>query len=289
VTAVLVGFLTSPTVQTALVVGGFVAAVTGVVGVFTVVRAQSFAGHALADLGAVGGSGAFLVGVSQLWGFVVASIVAALVIEAIGLRRLRGRDVTTGIVFAAGLGLAALFLYWDTTIGGSSNAAISVLFGSLFVIDPSIVPVVVALSLVSVLLVVAVWRWLLLTAVHPDLAATRGVPVRTVGMLFAVALAIAVALSSLSIGAILSTALLVGPPATALLLSDRFGRTVLLAAAIGVAETWAGCLLSYGSASWTGAGGNWPVSACIVALVLVVYLGARVRTAVRPRRAEVTA
>ena len=40
------------------------------VGVFTVIRSQSFAGEALGDLGATGGSGAFLVGVNPLWGFV---------------------------------------------------------------------------------------------------------------------------------------------------------------------------------------------------------------------------
>ena len=44
------------------------AVVAGVVGVFTVMRGQSFAGHALADIGATGGSGAFLVGISPLVG-----------------------------------------------------------------------------------------------------------------------------------------------------------------------------------------------------------------------------
>ncbi|MBE7192561.1 MAG: metal ABC transporter permease, partial [Gordonia polyisoprenivorans] len=38
------GFFTTESVQTALLVGGFVAAVAAVVGVFTVVRGQSFAG-----------------------------------------------------------------------------------------------------------------------------------------------------------------------------------------------------------------------------------------------------
>ena len=44
-------FLPSPFVQTALVAGAIVAFVSGMVGVFTVIRGQSFAGHALDDLG----------------------------------------------------------------------------------------------------------------------------------------------------------------------------------------------------------------------------------------------
>jgi hypothetical protein len=182
------GFLISPTVHTALVVGGFVAAITGIVGVFTVIRGQSFAGHALADLGAVGGSGAFLIGVSQVWGFVGAGVIAALLMELIGVQRLKGRDVATGVVFSFGLGLTALFLYWDTTIGGSSNAAVSVLFGSLFVIDPGVIPTVIALSVVALLLIGAAYRWLLMESIDHDLAAARGVPVRLTGILFLFAL-----------------------------------------------------------------------------------------------------
>src|ERR1035441_7186477 len=52
------GFSTSGPVRVALVEGGAVSLVSAVVGVFTVVRGQSFAGHSLGDLGTTGGSGA---------------------------------------------------------------------------------------------------------------------------------------------------------------------------------------------------------------------------------------
>jgi zinc/manganese transport system permease protein len=217
------GLFDSEPVRTALVVGGLVALVSGLVGVFTVVRGQSFAGHALADLGAVGGSAAFLLGVSQLWGFVVAGIIAAGLMELVGVKRAQGRDVATGIVFGFGLGLTALFLYWDTTIANSSNAAISVLFGSLFVIDPSLVPLIVLLTAIAFAIVVVIYRWLLIDSLSQDMAAVRRVPVRLTGVLFLVALALAVELSALSIGAILSTALLIGPAATALRLTGGSG------------------------------------------------------------------
>jgi zinc/manganese transport system permease protein len=266
------GFFTSGPVLAALAVGGFVAVVTAVVGVFTVIRGQSFAGHALADLGAVGGSAAFLIGISQVWGFVGAGILAAILMEAVGIKRVQGRDVATGIVFGLGLGLTALFLYLDTTISNSSNAAISVLFGSLFVINTDVVPLVIVLSILALIITVALYRWLLMDALSPDLAFARGVPVRIAGAGFLIALAISVELSSLTIGAILSTALLIGPAASALRITKRAGRAVLVAAAIGLASTWAGIVLSYDSYYWFNAHHNWPVSFCIVAIVFVVYL-----------------
>lgn len=276
------GLFVSPTVQTALVVGCLVAFVTGVVGVFTITRGQSFAGHALADLGAVGGSGAFLVGMSQVWGFIGAGIVVAILMELAGAKRLQGRDVATGIVLASGLGLTALFLYWDTTIANSSNAAVAVLFGSLFAIRTSLVPLIASLAVVALLLVAAIYRWLLLDAVNQDMAAVRGVPVRLTGMVFLIALALAVELSALSIGAILSTALLIGPAAIALRVVRRIGLAALVAGVIGMIATAAGIVISYDSYRWFGNRTNWPVSFCIVAVIFVGYLLsglARTRTA----------
>src|ERR1700712_138245 len=164
-------FFESGPVQLALIIGALVAAASALVGVFTVIRRQSFAGHALADLGAVGGSAAFLIGISQLWGFVLAGILSAGLMEVVGVKRAQGRDVATGIVFGAGLGLTALFLYLDTQRAGTSNAAISVLFGSLFTIDRGLVPLVLLLAVIAVAIIVAIWRWLLVDGIDQDLAA----------------------------------------------------------------------------------------------------------------------
>ena len=92
------------------------AVVSAVVGVFTVLRGQSFAGHSLADVATAGGSGAFLVGINPLFGFVAGRVIGAGAMEMIGVRRARGRDLATGIVLGASIGLAALFLYLSTTV-----------------------------------------------------------------------------------------------------------------------------------------------------------------------------
>jgi zinc/manganese transport system permease protein len=266
------GFFSTSAVQTALLVGGVVAFTSGVVGLFTVMRRQSFAGEALGDVGATGGSGAFLVSINPLWGFVGAALVAAGVIETIGTRRAQSRDLATGVVLGAALGIAALFLYFDTTHTSTTGASITVLFGSLFVIDTSIVPVIVGLSAAVLAAVVVVYRPLLLSTVSPDLAQARGVRVRLVGVAYLVAMAVSVSLSALTIGAVLSTALLIGPPATALRFVKRPGLAALAGGAIGVLATWLGILLAWDSDYWPPVGHGWPVSFLVVALVFVFYL-----------------
>jgi len=278
------GFFASEPVRVALIVGGVVALVSGVVGVFTVIRGQSFAGHSLADLGTTGGSGAFLVGVNPLWGFVTAAVVGAGVMELFGVRRPRGRDLATGIVLGAALGLAALFLYLGTTESNTTGATITILFGSMFVINPSTVPAFVALGVCSLAIVAVLYRPLLLSTLSPDIASARGVRVRNVGMWYLLAMALAVSLSCVTIGAILSTAVLIGPAAAALRVTKRPGLAMLWAAVIGVTVTWLGVLLAYDSFYWPPVGRGWPVSFFVVTLVFVTYILAGVASRRATRR-----
>lgn len=265
------GFFTSEPVRTAVVIGAAAAVVSGVVGVFTVIRGQSFAGHALADISSAGGAASFLLGINPLLGFLVMGVIGAATMELARVDRASERDLVTGIVLGAGLGLSALLLYWDVTSMSTTGAAITVMFGSMFAIPAEIIPLALVVGIGALVTVAVLYRPLLLSSLNPDLAAVRGVPVRLVGLLHLIVVALAVALSAITVGAILSTALLIGPAAIALNLAKRPGLAVLLAAAIGVATTWGGILIAYDSYQWTG-GHGWPVSFCIVTLIFLTYL-----------------
>jgi zinc/manganese transport system permease protein len=266
------GFFGSGPVHVALAVGTVVAITSAVVGVFTVLRGQSFAGHSLADIATTGGSGAFLVGINQFWGYLAFGAGAAAFMEMIGIQRRRGRDVATGVVLGAALGLAALFLYLGTQYSSTTGASFTILFGSIFVITSSTVPVLIVSALLALATVLALGRVLLLTSLSPDLAAARGVPVRAVGAAFLMALAVSVALSAVIIGAVLSTALLIGPAATALRVAKDPVKAAAAAAGIGVAATWLGILFAYDSFYWPPSGHGWPVSFFVVTLVVGGYL-----------------
>ena len=266
------GFFASSPVHVALVIGGVVAVVSAVTGVFTVMRGQSFGGHALGDVSAAGGSGALLIGFSPIAGFVGLGIVGAGVMDLIGVQRLRGRDLATGIVLGAAIGMSALFLYAAASSGATTGATQQILFGSIFTASSATIAAVVVLGALALGTVAAICRPLLLATVSPDIAAARGIPVRLVGIAYMLALAVSVGLSSVATGAILSTALLIGPAAAALRLTRRVRWTLLSACLIGVAATWVGILLTYDSYYWGNARQGLPVSFFIVAVVFVAYL-----------------
>jgi ABC-type Mn2+/Zn2+ transport system ATPase subunit/ABC-type Mn2+/Zn2+ transport system permease subunit len=273
--------MSSGPVLTALLVGGIVAITSGVIGVFTVIRGQSFAGHSLADVATTGGAGAFLAGVNQFWGFLAVGLTSAALLEGMGAQRRRGRDVATGVLLGGALGVAALFLYLGTLRNSTTGASFTILFGSIFVVAADTVPAVVAAGTVALAATAILARVLLLTAISPDLAAVRGVNVRLVGIGYLMALAVDVSLSAVAIGAVLSTALLIGPAAAGLRVTRSPGRAMAVSAATGLAVTWLGILLAYDSYYWPPRGHGWPVSFFVVALTVAAYLLTYVR---KPRR-----
>jgi len=204
--------------------------------------------------------------------------------ELLGAERQRGRDLATGVLLGAGLGLSALLLYLTTTAQSTTGAAVTVLFGSIFAVSNSTLPMVIGFGATALFLVGLVYRPLLLSSINSDLARAQGAGLRLVGLAYVVSLALCVALSALTIGAILSTALLIGPAAAALRLAKSPARAIACAAVIGVAATWAGIILAYDSYNWPPAQQGWPVSFFFVSFVLAAYLLAQL-TGRRARRA----
>lgn len=278
------GFFESSQVHVALLAGFVVALVAAAVGSFAVLRGQSFAGEALGDVGTTGGSGALLAGMSPLWGFLALGAAAAIAMELLGVQRARGRDLAIGVVLGLGNALAALFFWLEATEHNTTGAPVTILFGSVFAIPSSLTPAIVALALVALALVLALYRPLLLSSTSPELAAARGLPVRVIGALYLVALVVAVALAALTIGTILSTALLVGPAASAMRVTARPVRALLTGAALGVAAMWLGIVLAYDSYYWPPRGHGWPVSFFVVTLVFLFYLLSGLPRARRERR-----
>jgi len=188
------------------------------------------------------------------------------------VQRVRGRDLATGIVLGAAIGLSALFLFLTSTSSATTGATQQILFGSIFTTTTSTVIVGAILGAIALGSLALICRPLLLATVSPDIAVARGVPVRWIGLGYMLALAVSVGLSSLAIGAILSTALLIGPAATALRLTRNVSGALLVACVIGVAATWVGILLAYDSYDWEASHQSLPVSFFIVALIFAGYL-----------------
>ncbi len=257
--------------QHAFEAGTVVAVVAGMIGYFVVLRQSSFAGHALSHIGFAGAAGAVVVGVSPVLGLLGFTVVAAIGIGLLGAR-LRGRDVTIGIVMAWTLGLGVLFL---SLYSGYATQAYAILFGEILGISVRDVAVTVVAGAVSLVALAVLYRPLLFASVDEEVAQARGLPVRGLSVVFLVVLAIAVSEAVQVVGVLLIFALLVTPAAIAERLTTTPGRGLLVSAALSLAFTWGGLFISYYVA--------YPVSFFITSLAFGSYLATRATQALTTR------
>jgi zinc/manganese transport system permease protein len=229
----------------AFLAGSIVAVVAGAVGYYMVLRAQAFAGHALAHVGFAGAAGALLFGLSPVIGLLVAGVGAALGMGVLGERSGPGEvgdgvAITAVFTFALGLGLLFLNLY-----SGQAENAYSILFGAVLGIADSDVELIAVTGIVALVALGAVARPLLFASLDPQIAIARGVPVRALSTAFLVLLALAVAEAVQVVGVLLIFALLVTPAAAAQRIVSRPAAGIVLSVALAVLFTWLGIAVAY--------------------------------------------
>lgn len=270
------GFFQSPEVINALILGSIVAAISGVIGVFVIIRGQSFAGHAISDFGGAGAAMAFLAGIGTLWGFLGFGIFAAIGVEFLG-NKAREKDLSTGIILSIALGIESLFLYLDAHFTGKASASMLILFGSIFVVSRTTVLVIAFLTIATTIVICILYRPLLLCSIDSELASTRGIPVRFISIVFIILLSFVVEEGSLITGSLLSTALLIGPAAAAVQITRKMSSAMLLSASLGVIAMLIGIVLAYDSFQWPPVGRGWTVSFFVSVIILLFYLLARIK------------
>jgi zinc/manganese transport system permease protein len=256
----MIELLQYPFIQHALVAGSIVAVVSALLGYFLVVRRLSFAAHALSSIGFAGAAGAVWLGVPSVFGLLVFTVVASLAISWLG-SGIRRQDLATGVIMSFALGLGILFL---SLYHGYAEQAYSILFGTIIGISQEDVVRTAALAIALLLVFGIIFRPLLFSSFDPELAEAHGVPVRSLGGLFLVVVAVSISIAIQVVGVLLVFALLIGPAAVANRLVHRPAHSIGLAIILSLTYTWSGIILA--------AVTPWPVSFFITTLSFGVYI-----------------
>jgi zinc/manganese transport system permease protein len=237
-----------PFMRHALLAGTAVAVMSACVGWFVVLRHQAYAAHSLAMVAFPGATGAALLGLPAVPGYLLATAVGATVMALLegrsrqGLGRFRSESAVIGSVQAVALGLGLLFA---SLYGGFLADVPSFLFGSFLGVSAGETTVVAVVSLATLTLLALGGRPLLFATVDPGVAAAAGVPVGGLSAAFLALVGLAVAGASQFTGVLLVFALLVTPAATAQVVTARPGRSLATAVILGVAVVWAGLATAF--------------------------------------------
>jgi zinc/manganese transport system permease protein len=250
-------------VPNSLIAAALLGIVGGLVGFFVLARDLPFAVHGISELSFAGGAAALLVGADVVAGSVAGSLVAALIIGALGPRA-RERNSVIGVLmpFGLGLGILCLALY-----RGRAANRFGLLTGQVVAVDGPQVLVLAAVAAVVLVALLLIWRPLLFASADEEVAIARGVPVRVLSVVFMVLLALTVSIAVQTIGALLVLALLVTPAAAAMRVASSPLAICLLSVAFATTAMVGGILVALGGAL--------PISPYVTTISFLIYLGCR--------------
>jgi manganese/iron transport system permease protein len=228
--------------QRALLGGVLAALMASTVGTWLVLRGMSFFGDAFVHGVVPGVAAAVVLDINPLLGAAVAAAVMVAAIELVQRKTVLGEDTSIGLLF---VGMLALGVVIISRMDSYSGSLTSILFGdALGVTTADIFGQLIVLGVVLIVSLL-LYRPLVALSLSRDKAELLGMRPRLAHAALLILIALAVIGSYQSVGTLLVFGLLVGPPATASLLTGTIRSMMIAAGAIGIFSVWAGLVLSY--------------------------------------------
>ena len=225
----------------AMWVSALVGGVCAFLSAYLMLQGWSLIGDALSHSVVPGVAGAYILGLPFALGAFIAGGLAAgamlLLSERSGLKV----DVIIGLIFTSFFGLG-LFI---VSINPMSVSIQTITMGNILAITPEDTLQLVIIGFVSLAILLAKWKDLMVTFFDENHARTIGLRPNLLKAIFFILLSASVVAAMQTVGAFLVIALVVTPGATAYLLCDRFPRLIVTSVIIGSVTSFFGAYISY--------------------------------------------
>ena len=225
----------------AIFISALVGGVCGFLSAYLMLKGWSLIGDALSHSIVPGVAGAYMLGLPFALGAFFSGGLAASTMLFLSQRSKLKEDAIIGLIFSSFFGLG-LFM---VSLSPSSVDIQTIVLGNILAITPADTLQLVLISGLSLMILTAKWKDLLVVFFDENHAHTIGLNPNRLKILFFTLLSACTVAALQTVGAFLVIAMVVTPGATAYLLSDRFGFVILLATAIGAGTSLIGSYLSF--------------------------------------------
>ena len=225
----------------AMWVSALVGGVCAFLSAYLMLKGWSLIGDALSHSVVPGVAGAYILGLPFALGAFIAGGLAAGAMLFLSERSGLKVDVIIGLIFTSFFGLG-LFI---VSINPMSVSIQTITMGNILAITPEDTLQLVIIGFVSLAILLAKWKDLMVTFFDENHARTIGLRPNLLKAVFFILLSASVVAAMQTVGAFLVIALVVTPGATAYLLCDRFPRLIVTSVVIGSVTSFFGAYISY--------------------------------------------
>jgi manganese/iron transport system permease protein len=225
----------------AMWVSALVGGVCAFLSAYLMLKGWSLMGDALAHSIVPGVAGAYILGFPFAVGAFFAGILAAMGMAFVKQRTRLREDAVIGLVFTSLFALGLLI----ASIRPTSVSVQTIVLGNILAISNEDIVQVAIISVVSLIVLSLKWKDLMVTFFDESHARSMGLNTSALKVVFFTLLSACTVAALQTVGACLVIAMVVTPGATAYLLTDRFGRLIVIAVALGAVTSFIGAYVSY--------------------------------------------
>jgi ABC-type Mn2+/Zn2+ transport system permease subunit/Mn-dependent DtxR family transcriptional regulator len=233
-------------IQRALVASIMVGISCGLIGTYIMLRGLSLIGDALAHAVLPGVVIGFMVGgkspLSLFIGASAAGILTALLISFVERNSKIKSDTAIGIIFTGAFALGILLVSQLKQVHIDLS---SYLFGDVLGVSNSDIVMSSIITLFILIVVILFYKQLLVTSFDPTMAHIIGISAGGFHYFLMTMLSMSIVTGLQSVGVILIIAMLITPPATAYLLTNKLKLLLLISCICGIFSSVTGLYLSY--------------------------------------------
>lgn len=228
-------------IQRAALAGVFIGVLCATWGSYIVLRRMSLVGHALSHSALPGLVIAYLLKGNLLLGAFIAILVTSILIGLVSKDKAVHEDTSGGVVPNVMFALGILLI--STT--KSFRDLFSMLFGNILAVTHVDLMTIMVIVVLSLLVMLLLYKELKLFCVDPSYAKTIGIPVDMLRYVLLIFLSLTVVVGIQAVGTVLTNALLVIPVAAARLLTNRLSVMMVISSVFAVVSALGGVYLSY--------------------------------------------
>ncbi|WIF56914.1 metal ABC transporter permease [Atlantibacter hermannii] len=225
----------------ALIISALIALPCALLSCFLVLKGWALMGDAMSHAVFPGVVIAWMLGLPFASGAFVAGMLCALATGYLKDNSRIRHDTAMGIVFSGMFGFGLVLYVWlqpDVHLD-------HILFGDMLGIGFADIRDTALVTLLTVGIIAAIWRDLLLHAFDPVQAQAAGLHTRLLHYGLLALLALTIVASLKAVGIILAIAILIAPGAIAFLLTRTFGAMLLVSVAVAMVASLSGVWLSF--------------------------------------------
>lgn len=230
-------------IQRAFIAGTAVALITPILGLLLILRRQSLLSDTLSHISLAGVALGLLLQWNPTYTTLLVVVIASVLIEYLRMVYQHYSEISIAMMMAGGMAVALVLM--NLSRNATTIKIEQFLFGSIVLISPHEVKLLIALAVAVILTYLIFKKPLYVMSFDEATAHTAGLPIKLMSILFSVMTGIAISIMMPIVGALLVSALIVIPSATAIKISKNFTQAIIIGIIINIIGIYTGLTASY--------------------------------------------